>query len=120
MSIALEEVKNVEGRHDRLNLVLLKYVANRSSFENREYKRLKTRYPDNEVFESGLMEILRKRRLVTLVNAEVEQDENGDFHYTDKQARGGFVGTAYSGKQLECAEDIPFANSGERRNERRR
>jgi len=84
MGIALEEAKNVDKRNDRLNLVLLKYKAGRSPGENRQYDKLNRIYPDNQTFEEGLIELLKERKLLYLVNGEMEQNEKGYVEYINK------------------------------------
>jgi len=98
MSIALEEAKNVDKRNDRLNLVLLNHIINRSPVENREYKRLEKLYPDNKTFEDGSIELLSKRKLIYLINGEIEQNERGYFEYINKDDSSRYWETTEEGK----------------------
>ena len=78
MTVFKDKAIAAERLNDRLNLVLLKHKGKISCIEDIRLRRLERLYPDNHIFEDGLIEILAERHLIYKVNGEIEIDENGN------------------------------------------
>jgi hypothetical protein len=69
--------------NDRYNLVLLQYKERKGLRERNKIQKLCKQYPDNSVYESKIIDLLSSRGLIEYINSEAEQNESGNWVYTN-------------------------------------
>ena len=112
MTRYLDEARNAGGFKDRLNLVLLKYKESKSFMDGAKLKKLERLYPDNTIYEVGVIEELRNRKFIFRVNAEGGIDENGNA-YKIENGLPEYWQTTFNGEKALNSKLFPSESAKE-------